>query len=101
MRAHLHRQRGRPAAALAELLFELGRLREAIPWYEHVAQLSPYELPYLAASHLRLGQIHDRLGDRDTAASHHARALALWHDADPELQPQVAEAQEGLRGRER
>jgi tetratricopeptide (TPR) repeat protein len=80
----------------AELLRELGRHDEALRWYATLGELTPYELVYLAPAHLRRGEIHERLGARAEAAAQYARAVALWRDADPALQPAVAEARRRL-----
>ena len=78
----------------AELLHALGRDREALPWYESL--MSSYDLPWLAAAHIRMGEIHERLGDRGRAAFHYGRALALWRDADPEFAPLLARVSTAL-----
>lgn len=44
----------------------------------------------------RLGELYEAKGDRDKAASYYSRFIALWQDADPELQPKVAEAKARL-----
>jgi tetratricopeptide (TPR) repeat protein len=76
----------------AELLERLGRYEEALRWYQAVAQNSIYELPFLAPSHLRRAEIHDRLGQFGRAAEHYAQFVALWQDCDEDLRPTVAEA---------
>lgn len=82
--------------ARAELLRALGRSEEAIDWYANMVELSPFELPYLAMSHLRRAEIYDELGELDDAAEHYTRFVQLWKDADPEFQPQVASARQRL-----
>ena len=74
----------------AELLHALGRDREALPWYESF--LGAYDLPWFAAAHLRMGEIHERLGDRGRAAFHYGRVVTLWREADAEFRPLVARA---------
>ena len=81
--------------ARAELLYQLDRLDESLDWYTNLVELSPFELPYLAMSHLRRAEIHDELGETDRAAEHYAQFIELWASADPEFQPLV----EGARGR--
>ncbi len=71
--------------ARAELLFELGRYDEARGWYANIGQVSPFELPYLAMSHLRLSEIAERLGDAAAAVEARARFEELWRDADPAM----------------
>jgi tetratricopeptide (TPR) repeat protein len=51
---------------------------------------------YLAGSHKRLGELYEAKGDRQRAASHYTKFLELWKNADPELQPQVAEVRKRL-----
>jgi tRNA A-37 threonylcarbamoyl transferase component Bud32 len=50
----------------------------------------------LAGMHERLGELYEAKGDRVRAAPHYARFVALWKDADPELQPRVVEARRRL-----
>ena len=73
----------------AELLNALGRPEEALPWYGSFADFSIYDLVYLAPSHLRRGEIYERLGQREKAVEHYARFIELWKDCDPELRPLV------------
>jgi serine/threonine-protein kinase len=80
----------------AELLRHLGRFKESLRWYGTLAQASLYDLIYLGPSHLRLGQVHQDLGDLCQAARHFAQFTELWADCDPELRPLVAEAERRL-----
>jgi tetratricopeptide (TPR) repeat protein len=50
---------------------------------------------FAAASHKRLGELYEAKGDRANAIDHYETFVALWKNADPELQPQVAD----VRGR--
>ncbi|MGH7695690.1 MAG: hypothetical protein ACRENH_11955, partial [Gemmatimonadaceae bacterium] len=75
-----------------ELLASLGREQEALRWFESLGIGSVTEIPYLALSHLRQGEIHQRLGHHDEAAQHFARVSALWRDADPEFRQLVDSA---------
>jgi serine/threonine-protein kinase len=81
----------------AELLHELGRSSEALPWYESLTEYSLYDLVYLAPSHLRRAQIHDRSGHLQRATLHYSEFIRLWRDCDPELQPLVDAARARLR----
>lgn len=69
----------------AELLRESGRLEEALAWY---ATLSDGwgEFLFAGPAHLRQGEVHAELGQRDEAIRHFQRFEELWADADPELQ---------------
>jgi DNA-binding SARP family transcriptional activator/TolB-like protein len=66
----------------ATLLESLGRTREAADWYSSIAQRAAYELPYLAPAELRLARMEQARGRRVAAATHLARAQALWSNAD-------------------
>ena len=50
----------------------------------------------LAGMYERLGELYEAKGDRSRAAPHYAQFIALWKDADPVLQPRVAEARRRL-----
>ncbi len=51
---------------------------------------------YLAGAYKRLGELYEAKGDRANAAANYAKFVALWKDADPELQPKVADVQRRL-----
>ena len=51
---------------------------------------------HLAGSYKRLGELYEAKGDRAKAASHYAKFVELWKNADPELQPKVAEVKKRL-----
>jgi tetratricopeptide (TPR) repeat protein len=80
----------------AELLARAGREREALAWYRTIGEVPIWDWAYLAPAELRQGEILERLGDRARAERHYARAVALWHGADPSLQPLVREARLAL-----
>ena len=126
LRARLERQAGRPDRALhlleemesrdtqgdvaatpfvaraserflrGELLVSLSRVAEALPWFASLGVGSVTEIPLQALAHLRRAEIHERLGQRDLAATHYARCLELWHDADPGFRPLIETARRGL-----
>jgi len=78
----------------AELLHALGRDTEALPWYDSFT--SAYDTPWLAGAHLRMGEIHERLGNRERAAFHYTRFVRLWSACDAELRPLLGRAREAL-----
>jgi hypothetical protein len=41
--------------------------------------------------HKRAGELYEARNDRDNALSHYLKFVDLWKNADPELQPRVAE----------
>jgi tetratricopeptide (TPR) repeat protein len=51
---------------------------------------------FLAGAHKRLGELHEARGDRVRATHHYAKFVELWKDADPELQPKVADVRRRL-----
>jgi tetratricopeptide (TPR) repeat protein len=79
--------------ARAELLYELGRHGDALPWYRALAYK---DFLYTAPAHFRLAQIYEGRGDRPDAIAHYSRFLELWRDSDPRLQPLVRQARDAL-----
>jgi tetratricopeptide (TPR) repeat protein len=51
---------------------------------------------YLAPAHERLGQLYEAKGDLAKAAEQYQAFIDLWKNADPGLQPRVAEARRRL-----
>ena len=65
---------------------------------------SAHDATYLAHVLQRLGELYDAKGDRAKAIDYYGRVAELWRNADPELQPRVAELRrrtELLRSSER
>ncbi len=62
-------------------------------WNKPLYDLDPVRL---AATHERLGQIYEQLGMAEKAAEHDRAFIEIWKNADPELQPRVAEAKRRL-----
>ena len=46
---------------------------------------------FLAATYKRVGELYEAKGDRQNALSNYLQFVELWKNADPELQPKVAE----------
>ena len=44
----------------------------------------------------RVGELYEQKGDRAKAAEWYQKFVDLWRDADPELQPSVAEVKQRL-----
>jgi tetratricopeptide (TPR) repeat protein len=80
----------------AELLAQQGRLEEAYAWYAAVPNGSWMDYVYLAPTHVRRGQLAERLGRGEVAAAHYRKALELWREPDVELAPLRRQASEGL-----
>ncbi|HXT15712.1 MAG TPA: protein kinase [Gemmatimonadaceae bacterium] len=51
---------------------------------------------YLAGVHKRLGELYEAKGDLAKAESHLSAFIDMWKNADPELQPKVADAKRRL-----
>jgi tetratricopeptide (TPR) repeat protein len=76
-----------------EVLFQLGELEEAKHWYSFWPTPGGSSTSrYLGPSLYRLGQIHDELGEPREARERYEQFVALWANADPELQPWVEDA---------
>ena len=80
-----------------------GQPDSAIAAYERYLSLhSPdkidfdnYELPVM---YRQLGELYEKKGDRTRALDYYGRFVELWRDADPDLQPQVAEIRQRMAG---
>ena len=51
---------------------------------------------FLALSYRRLGELWENKGDKTKAAENYTKFIDLWKNADPELQPKVADAKARL-----
>jgi tetratricopeptide (TPR) repeat protein len=87
---------GRERYLRAELLNSLGRDEEALGWYRGLGEIFPYDIIYVAPSHLRQAEIHELAGRSKEAAAHYARFIELWSGSDSELRPAVADARRRL-----
>jgi serine/threonine protein kinase/tetratricopeptide (TPR) repeat protein len=80
----------------AESLYRLRQDDRARRWYRTFQENSLFDLAYLAASHLRRGEIHERSGRRPEALRHFTRAADLWRHCDPAFLPARGEAEAGF-----
>jgi len=62
----------------------------------HLRYLEGLDPNYLPAVYERLGQLYEAKGNAAKAAEHYRAFIELWKNADPELQPRVAEARRRL-----
>ncbi|MBX9928130.1 MAG: protein kinase [Gemmatimonadaceae bacterium] len=51
-----------------------------------------FDPTWLAVMHERVAQLYDAMGDAERASKHYREFIALWKNADAELQPRVAAA---------
>jgi len=76
---------------MAEILYQLGRVDEAVRWFE------PYwgrvgESVFVAPSYYRRGLLREATGDITGARADYRRFVEIWSDADAELQGWVDDA---------
>ncbi|MGH7586895.1 MAG: tetratricopeptide repeat protein [Gemmatimonadales bacterium] len=88
------------APQLANALEAAGQRDSAIAQYELVlggSDLGEIDMPlHQVRARYRLGELYAERGDRERAKEHLGRFIELWRDADPVLQPRVAEARRRL-----
>jgi len=95
--ATVARETGPPAAAGLPRDLELEiRAEAAIVLFGTFEGFAGWSLIYAGPSHMRRAALHERLGDRSTAATHYERFLTLWKDADPEFRSLLDSARAGL-----
>jgi tetratricopeptide (TPR) repeat protein len=78
---------GRPDSALA--VYER---YVTTPWLFRIF----LDAEWLPRIYFRLGELHEARGEPPKAAEYYGRFVDLWKDADPVLQPRVAEARRRL-----
>ena len=87
--------------ALAQAYDNVGRADSAIAnleRYTNSRSADPWlDGEFLAGAYRRLAELHDAKGNTVPAIENFEKFVALWKDADPELQPKVREAQEKLK----
>jgi tetratricopeptide (TPR) repeat protein/tRNA A-37 threonylcarbamoyl transferase component Bud32 len=64
------------------------------PYYNRLSYADWLYLPWITR---RLGELYEAKNDPGKAIGYYQRFVELWKDADPELQPQVAQVRERLR----
>ncbi len=72
-----------------------GQTDSAMAHYQNVAinrwAIPPVESARLPGAYQRLGELYEATGDRDKAIEYYSAFVDLWDEADPELQPRVAD----------
>ena len=89
------------SANLARAYDRAGAADSAIKYYEHYLTTYDYERynfdpAYIHVFSKRLGELYEQQGNAEKAAKYYRDFLSLWKNADPELQPQVAEVRRRL-----
>ncbi len=87
MRARIWEAAGHTDSALAAYERALTRPAPGSASFEEAA---------IPLAHRRLGELYEQKGDRAKAADWYQKFVDLWRDADPELQPVVAEVKQRL-----
>jgi tetratricopeptide (TPR) repeat protein len=62
-------------------------------WYKADPPMDPLRVPAIRE---RLGQLYESMGKTDKAVENYRAFIELWKNADPELQPRVADARRRL-----
>jgi serine/threonine-protein kinase len=79
---------------VAQLLVERKQDRQAWPLLQ--ATFPSSAMPSAILWSLLRGRVAERIGERDRAIRSYAWVAGMWRNADPELQPYVKEARDGL-----
>ncbi|MFL5604939.1 MAG: protein kinase domain-containing protein [Gemmatimonadaceae bacterium] len=75
----------------AAMMFE--RYLSTPAWFKLDPDMDPMRLPAIRE---RLGQLYEGMGNTAKAIENYRAFIALWRNADPELQPRVADAKRRL-----
>ncbi|MBI4419767.1 MAG: tetratricopeptide repeat protein [Gemmatimonadetes bacterium] len=104
----LHRDREKNPACIMCVLFEIGEAHEgagrpdsAVIYYERFLTASilfrlGWDSGLRWLINRRLGELYEARGDREKAADYYNRLLEQWKDAEPELQPVIADVKTRL-----
>jgi tetratricopeptide (TPR) repeat protein len=93
--AHAYDLAGQPDSAIAlfsRYVESTDAGKAANPWDQGTSA----DASYLAASYQRLGELWEQKNDRAKAARYYQKFVELWKNADPELQPKVADVRRRL-----
>jgi serine/threonine-protein kinase len=83
-----------PRLTLAQLLSARHEDRKAAALLDHT--LAELKVPSDVLWQLERARVEERLGEREKAVHDYQYVADVWRHADPELQPYVAEARDGL-----
>jgi hypothetical protein len=80
-----------------DLLVARGRYAEAAPLLDHEWPPPFPQDPLIVLRNLQRARVNEHLGNREKAIESYAFVTHVWRQADPELQPFVADAKAGLK----
>ncbi|HEV8447360.1 MAG TPA: protein kinase [Gemmatimonadaceae bacterium] len=81
------------AAKPDSAIFFLERYLATPFWDKYSIELDPTRVPAIRE---RLGQLYESIGNTDKAVENYRAFIELWKNADPDLQPRVADARKRL-----
>jgi len=85
---------------LARLYDQLGVADSALVLYQRFVETpsASYgnDAGHLAHAYVRVGELYEQRGDWEQAIDYYGRFVALWEDADPEMQPWVEEVRQTI-----
>ena len=84
---------------IAQAFAKLDQTDSAIAYYNFTLDTAGTfrvfgDATFLAATYQRLGELYESKGDRKRAVESYEKLIALWKNADPELQPIVKDAKQ-------
>jgi tetratricopeptide (TPR) repeat protein len=85
---------------LARAFDRAGQTDSALAEYNRYFTFAPglrQDFVDLVPIHKRLGELYEQKGDHASAIAHYAAVVALWKDADPDLQPAVTDIRRRLQ----
>ena len=88
--------------SLAKVLDDLGETDSALVVYERAVSSSPMwgdwmdDMAFAVPTWRRLGELFEARGDRAKALQYYGKFVEAWREADPGLQPRVAEAKKRM-----
>jgi len=88
-------------AAIGRAYDAAGQPDSAISWSERYLASAEESRGFedetsLGPTYRRLGELYEEKGNQAKAARYYQKFIDLWRDADPDLQPQVAEVKQKL-----
>jgi len=75
-----------------EILAELGRTSEAIPWFASLGAGFVADAPLRPLSHLLRAGLHREMGQSETAAEHLERVMEAWGGGESGFRPAIEQA---------